>query len=59
MSILCARADIKLHWDGSDTGHGEDLWGLYPLKSDMWLVAPGKGITSFDLIPLRNAPEHL
>lgn len=53
--VLCTRADIKLDWSEGDTGKGEGmLWGMYPMKSNMWLVSPGKGALSFDLIPLTS-----
>lgn len=53
--VLCTRADIKLDWSEGDTGKGEGmLWGMYPMKSNMWLVSPGNGALSFDLIPLTS-----
>lgn len=51
--VLCTRADIKLDWSEGDTAKGGGmLWGMYPIKSNMWLVSPGKGAFSFELIPL-------
>lgn len=53
--LLCARADIKLDWSEGDAGNGKATpWGMYPIKNDMWLVSPGKGKFSFDLIPLKS-----
>lgn len=51
--LLCTRADIKLDWSEGNTAKGEGmLWGMYPIPSNMWLVSPGKGAFSFELIPL-------
>lgn len=58
--LLCTRADIKLDWSDGEAGHGESmLWGMYPIKSNMWLVSPGEGKLSFNLIPLKIAQEDL
>lgn len=52
--ILCARTDVRMDWSEGITGSGSTIpSGMYPIKSNMWLVAPGKGIVSLDLIPLR------
>ncbi len=53
--LLCARVDITLDWSEGDGGNGKAIpWGMYSNQGDMWLVSPGKGKFSFDLIPLKN-----
>lgn len=57
--LLFACGTASLEWtdrlDGSPEGCGEaKLWGIYPVDAPFWLVKPGNGPASFDLIHLCN-----
>jgi len=56
--LLMAQGNARMKWtdlpDGRAEGRGEaKLWGLYPVDGPFWLVKPGDGAASFNLIPLR------
>lgn len=53
--LLCARADIAL--DKSGQGRAK-LFGLIDAAKGMWLVRPGAGSLSFDLLRLEAVPER-
>lgn len=50
--ILLARADVSLDWesDGESTGTSP-LWRMQP-GHGLWMVKPGQGAASFDILPL-------
>lgn len=51
--ILLARCDVTLHNQSPDAWQGEDtLWGIEH-GHGLWLVRPGGGVASFDILPLQ------
>ncbi len=51
--ILLARTDVTLRKQASGEGQGEStLWGIEH-GHGLWLVRPGGGAASFDIIPLQ------
>ena len=50
--LLLARADVQLARNSSEDGQGSNtLWGIQH-GYGLWIVRPGKGMTSFDILPL-------
>ena len=50
--ILLARADVPLDWDDNGKASGKSVLWRMQQGHGLWLVRPGKGAASFDILPL-------